>query len=189
MTQVFLIRHARPSAVWGEADPDPGLDPTGQAQAEAAAQVLMALDPSVRPRRVVSSPLRRCRETAEPFAKALGVEIEIDLRVSEIPTPAAISPADRSAWLRSAFDRRWSDIEGDLDYEVWRDDVAAALLARPGAAIFSHFVAINAAVAVATGSDLVRTAQPDHAAIATFDVSNGRLTLLEPPRSAQTSIL
>src|SRR3982750_4419635 len=92
MSRLFLIRHGKPAATWGEADEDPGLDATGQAQAEAARDALLALPADQRPTRVVSSPLRRCRETAMPTAEALGVEIEIDPFVGEIPTPAALHP-------------------------------------------------------------------------------------------------
>ncbi|HEY1425721.1 MAG TPA: histidine phosphatase family protein, partial [Caulobacteraceae bacterium] len=78
MSRVYLIRHARPSASWGGDDGDPGLDATGAAQAEAAAKALLALPQNLRPSRVVSSPLRRCRETAAPFAAAIGAAVEID---------------------------------------------------------------------------------------------------------------
>ena len=87
MTRLYLIRHGKPAAVWGEADEDPGLDETGRAQAEAARDYLMSLPEADRPKRVVSSPLRRCRETAMPTAQALGVDLEIDAAVGEIPTP------------------------------------------------------------------------------------------------------
>ena len=59
---LYLIRHGKPAAAWGD-DDDPGLDETGRAQAKAVAETLMALPESKRPRSVVSSPLRRCRET------------------------------------------------------------------------------------------------------------------------------
>ena len=103
MARLYLIRHGKPAAVWGGDDDDPGLDETGQAQANAARDWLMALPKDERPMKVVSSPLRRCRETAEPTAAALGVEIEIDERVGEIPTPSALAPDERGHWLRSAF--------------------------------------------------------------------------------------
>ena len=104
MARLYLIRHGKPSATWGGDDDDPGLDETGQAQARAARDWLMALPADERPTKVVSSPLRRCRETAQPTADALGVKIEIDERVGEIPTPAGIAIADRGAWLREAFE-------------------------------------------------------------------------------------
>src|ERR1700679_791727 len=94
MSRVYLIRHAKPSATWGGDDDDPGLDDAGKAQAEAAAKALLALPPGLRPTRVVSSPLRRCRETAAPFAAAIGAEVEIDPNVGEIPSPAALSAAE-----------------------------------------------------------------------------------------------
>src|ERR1700677_3390405 len=103
MSRVYLIRQAKPSATWGGDDDDPGLDAAGQAQAEAARDALLALPAEVRPTRVVSSPLRRCQETAMPFAKAIGAELEIDPRVGEIPTPAGMAPEARGPWLRAAF--------------------------------------------------------------------------------------
>src|ERR1700759_4422329 len=99
MTNIYLIRHGKPAAGWGD-DDDPGLDETGHAQARAAAEALLALPEDRRPTRVVSSPLKRCRETAQPFADALGVEVEIVPAVGEIPTPKALGLIDRPAWLR-----------------------------------------------------------------------------------------
>jgi broad specificity phosphatase PhoE len=191
MPRTFMIRHGKPQSTWGEldADPDPGLDEAGRAQAEAAADHLMTLAPDVRPDRVFSSPLRRCRETAEPFARRLGVTVEIDLRFGDIPTPAGLSQAERGPWLREAFTRRWDQIVGDLDYEVWRRSVGAALVERAGAAVFSHFVAINAAVACANGTDAVISLQPDHAAILVFDIEDGRPNLVDRGAQAATSVL
>lgn len=75
MSKVYMIRHGKPASTWGDADPDPGLDETGHAQARAAADSLLALPIEDRPTAVISSPLRRCRETAQPFADALGVPV------------------------------------------------------------------------------------------------------------------
>src|SRR5947209_4604706 len=129
MPRLYMIRHGRPAAVWGQDDDDPGLDETGKAQAAVARDWLLARPPGERPKRVVSSPLRRCRETAEPTAAALGETIEIDLVVGEIPTPKALSLAERGPWLRQAFQGAWNEIEGDLDYDAWRREIVASLLA------------------------------------------------------------
>jgi broad specificity phosphatase PhoE len=190
MSRVYLIRHAKPSATWGGDDDDPGLDETGQAQAQAAAEALLALPADMRPTRVVSSPLRRCRETAQPFADAIGAEVEIDPLVGEIPTPKALSAEARGPWLRNAFTGRWAGIEGDLDYDAWRRDVAKAVASRPNAAVFSHFVAINAVLTALAGLPEVITLRPDHASISTFELSDaGVLTLVEQGREAQTQVL
>lgn len=125
MPHVHMIRHGKPASTWGDADEDPGLDETGRAQARAAAEALLALPEGLRPTAVVSSPLRRCRETAQPFADALGVPVIIDKRVGEIPTPKALAADERPAWLRSAFGGHWHEIVGDLDYDQWRRGVEA----------------------------------------------------------------
>jgi broad specificity phosphatase PhoE len=189
MSRVYLIRHARPSATWGGDDDDPGLDAVGQGQAEAAAKALLALPPALRPTRVVSSPLRRCRETAAPFAAAIGAEVEIDPAVGEIPTPAALAPAERGPWLRKSFGGRWSDIEGDLDYEAWRARVLAAVAARPGAAVFSHFVAINAVLTALAGQAQVIAFRPDHCSISGFELTDGALSLAQRGAEAATQVL
>ncbi len=190
MGRIYMIRHGKPKTVWGQGtDPDPGLDDTGNRQAEAASDTLLALPVQFRPTLVVSSPLRRCRETAAPFARALGVEADIDPTFGEIATPASVAHADRSAWLRTAFAGRWSDIVGDIDYEAWRRDIVAGLLKREGTAVFSHFVAINAAVSAVTGSDAVITFKPDHTSITIFEVRDGALHLCEAGREAVTGVL
>ncbi len=189
MSRLFLIRHGKPAATWGEADEDPGLDAAGQAQAEAARDVLMALPAEHRPTRVVSSPLRRCRETAMPTAQALGVEIEIDPSVGEIPTPADLSAEDRPAWLREVFQGRWADAKGDLDYDDWRRQVAAGLAARGGAAVFSHYVAINAVMSQLAGDERVLVFRPDHASISVLETDGGTLRLVEQGREASTGVL
>ena len=190
MTRTYMIRHGKPSSTWGEeADPDPGLDATGRAQAEAAAEALMLLPAPLRPTRVFSSPLRRCRETAQPFADLIGAVVEIDPLVGEIPTPAGMSEAERGPWLRHAFAQRWSEVQGDLDYDAWRRSVGQALLAKPGAAVFSHFVAINAAVSCVTGEEQVLSFRPDHVSTSVFDIEDGVLTLIERGPEAATQVL
>ena len=180
---IYAVRHARPASGWADADPDPGLDELGLVQAEETASELVQAGV----RRLVSSPLRRCRATAEALARRLGVEIEIDPALGEIPQPAGLSAADRPAWLRRAMAGRWADL-GE-DHVAWRGRVAAAIASRPGAAVFTHFVALNAAASLALGDERVRVFDPDHASVSTFAVSGGRLRLVQLGRSASTGVL
>jgi broad specificity phosphatase PhoE len=189
MTLLHIIRHGKPSAVWGGGDDDPGLDPPGMVQASHAADSLLGLPASERPTKVASSPLRRCRETAAPLADALGVSLEIVPEVGEIPTPGTLDPAARGAWLRKALAGTWSDIQGDLDYEAWRRTVWEAVRSRPGVAIFSHFVAINAVLSLVQDQDRVIGFRPDHASITTLDAADGRLGLVRLGSEASTGIL
>jgi len=185
--RVYMIRHGVAASVWGQPGsvPDPGLDGLGRSQAEAACAELLALPEP--PRLIVTSPLRRCRETAAPFARALGVEPVVEPQVAEIPTPSAVTPEARGGWLRQAMAGTWSAITGDADYLAWRDAVAAVVAARAGAAIFSHFVAINAAVSAAAGDPRVLSFEPDNGSITVFETDGRRLRLVARGRAAQQS--
>lgn len=190
MPRLYLIRHGRPASNWGQSgDDDPGLDAQGQAQAEAARDWLLAQPPEHRPSRVVSSPLRRCRETAIPTAEALGVAVEIDPIVGEIPTPSALHPSERGSWLREVFQGTWAEIKGDLDYDEWRREIVGSLRARGDTAVFSHYVAINAVVSHLLGDDRVLSFRPDHASITVLETDGTGLALVEKGQEAQTGVL
>jgi broad specificity phosphatase PhoE len=189
MARLYLIRHGKPAQTWGGDDEDPGLDALGVEQAAAAAETLLALAPAERPKRVVSSPLRRCRETAEPMARALDVEVEIDPIVGEIPTPSHLAPTERGAWLRQAFMGRWGEIAGDIDYDAWRHDIVRSLWLRGDTAVFSHFVAINAVLSHLEGHDRVMGFRPDHASISVLETDGTALHLIAKGREAATGVL
>src|SRR6185503_13884846 len=179
MARLYLIRHGKPSATWGGDDEDPGLDETGRAQARAARDWLLALPAPERPTRVVSSPLRRCRETAQPTAEALGVAVEVDPLVGEIPTPAALAAEARGPWLRKSFAGTWAEIEGDLDYNAWRSEITASLVRRGATAVFSHYVATNAVVSQLLGVPHVVAFRPDHASITVLETDGETLRLVQ----------
>ncbi|MBS0334520.1 MAG: histidine phosphatase family protein, partial [Proteobacteria bacterium] len=130
-----------------------------------------------------------CLETAQPTAEALGVQIEIDPRVGEIPTPASIPVAERGAWLREAFGGTWAGIKGDLDYDQWRKDICASLLPRSGTAVFSHYVATNAVVSLLLGDPRVLAFRPDHASITALETDGQSLRLIKKGREATTGVL
>jgi phosphohistidine phosphatase len=74
--RLILVRHAK--AASGEPDELRPLTPEGREAAQALGVELGALAPDA----VISSPLLRARETAEPISAAAGVEPEIDKRLS-----------------------------------------------------------------------------------------------------------
>jgi broad specificity phosphatase PhoE len=189
MPRLYLIRHGNPASTWGGDDDDPGLDDIGRAQAQAARDWLLSRPSAERPQRVVSSPLKRCRETAQPTADALGVTVEIDPLVGEIPTPAALHPTERPGWLRQVFQGTWSQIQGDLDYDAWRREMVASLRSRGDTAVFSHYVAINAVVSHLLGDDRVMHFRPDHTSITVLETDGADLVLVEKGREAATGVL
>ena len=115
--------------------------------------------------------------------------MELAPAVGEIPTPAGLAPDARGAWLRTVFRSDWSKIEGDIDYEGWRRAVAQAVEARPGYAIFSHFVAINAVVSLLCGQTGVLSFQPDHASVTVLEAAPQGLRLIVRGPEGATSIL
>lgn len=189
MTRLYLIRHGRPASTWGDADDDPRLDDQGRVQARAVAERLMSLPPDERPTCVVSSPLRRCRETAQPLADQLGVEVVIDAAVGEIPTPAGLPAEERPAWLRRSFAGDWSEIVGDIDYEAWRRRAVDGLAKRGGAAVFSHYVAINGVLSTLEGSSKVIVFRPDHTSCTTLEAGLDGLRVVERGHEAATTVL
>jgi broad specificity phosphatase PhoE len=189
MARLYLIRHGRPSSTWGGGEDDPGLDDAGLAQAAAARDWLLSRPVGERPVRVVSSPLKRCRETAQPTADALGVKVEIDPVVGEIPTPWALPAAERPDWLRKVFLGTWAEIKGNLDYEVWRTTIARTLLARGDTAVFSHYVAINAVVSLMAGDPKVLVFRPDHASITVLETDGRSLQVISRGAEAETTVL
>lgn len=171
MPLLYLVRHGEPASGWGGTNPDPGLSRLGIAQAGHTAARLAAL----RIGAAITSPLKRCRETAAAYEMEAAVVARLSDGVREVPTPDGL--ADRPAWLAAAMRGRWSD-DGAL--ARFRDGVAATLLALGhDTAVFSHFVAINAAVGVATGVDTVSVFKPGHASVTVLDNAGGVLRLVE----------
>lgn len=103
--ELILVRHGLPiRKVSDDGSPaDPALSEEGRQQAEAAAEWLAAESID----RLYASPLRRARETAEPLARRLGLEIEVEPRIAEY---------DRSSDTYIPLEEL-----RELDYAAWRD--------------------------------------------------------------------
>lgn len=174
MTRIFLIRHAEPLALWGGEDPDPGLSEAGRAQAAEAAAALAATGLALA---IVSSPMRRCRETAAAFERLSGGDAAIEPRISEVATPPQIS--DRRAWLAQNFalapglpPRLWQTLARDL--QDWRAQALAAVRGvNQDTAMFTHFIAINAIVSALQGADATIVCRPDYASITELALDAG----------------
>lgn len=178
---IFLIRHGEAAAGWGS-HPDPGLSPLGQRQADAIAEHLLAEGANS----VVSSPMQRCKETAQPLATRLGHTARIEPAVSEIETPVGLD--DRSAWLKGVMGGRWD--EAGHDFGPWRRAALAAVSDLPdGTAVFSHFIAINAIVGLLEQRDEVIVFRPSHTSVTVLERDGGGLTVRERGGEAATRVL
>jgi broad specificity phosphatase PhoE len=181
MPIVYIVRHGRAAASFTD-DLDPGLDELGQKQAEAACKILRTHTPL----ELRSSPLKRALETARPLGVALNREVTLEARFAEIPSPG-MSLSERGPWLRGVMQGRWSEQSADL--QRWRQDLIDCLLEiRADTAIFSHFVAINAAVGAAEGEDRVVLFRPNNGSITSIEIDDGRLAVLSRGDEAETRI-
>ena len=184
MTRIYMIRHGKAAAGW-DGDADPGLDALGQSQAEALAEKVKGL--IAQPVAIVSSPLKRCQETAAPLAAAWGVTTQIEAGVGEIPSPLT-DLTERTQWLRRVMAGAWDGLYNDavsvdsgVDFRGWNNNVLATLNNMQGDAvvIFSHFIALNAAYCAATGAADVVSFAPANCSLSIFETDGAKLSLIE----------
>jgi broad specificity phosphatase PhoE len=151
---LILVRHGRTAAnaaglLQGRVDLD--LDDAGRAEALAIARVLERVD------RVVSSPLRRARQTAEAIGRPVTVDdrwIELDYgEWDQIPV-GSVTAAQWAAWRADA---RYLPPGGESLHDLQqRVEAACDELAREAVdhdiAVVTHVSPIKAAVAWSLGS-------------------------------------
>jgi broad specificity phosphatase PhoE len=183
VTRLYLVRHGRASAGW-DTDPDPGLDDLGKQQSLDVGARLAPLGPL----HVETSPLRRCQETAAPLLAAWRLPLMIEPRIAEIPSPEGVPMAERVEWLRAAMQGTWTEL--GPRYTAFRDGVVAAMRSRQrDSVLFSHFVAINAAIGAALGDDRLVIRSLDNCSVTVIDVAaDGGLALVEGGHEADTLI-
>jgi broad specificity phosphatase PhoE len=182
MAEIRLVRHGRAAAGW-DTDVDPPLDDLGRAQARAVADELRALGPLA----VVTSPLRRCRETAHAYADPLGLAPVVAEEVREIPSPEGYAMAQRVEWLRSVMAGEWGAL--GPRYTGYRDAVVDFVtgLHEP-TVVYSHFVAINAVIGACLDDDRLVIRRLDNCSVTTVSNDGGPLRLVSGGTEADTLI-
>lgn len=211
-TRIYMIRHGEASASWG-GDVNPGLSDLGRQQAQAVADEVMARIKT--PTMILTSPLKRCQETALPLCRQWGRDAQIEVRVAEIPSPIADLQA-RMVWLRRVMGGSWAALYHDPesagpDFRGWYANVLAALHdLNDGPAreiiIFSHFIALNVAYCdamrsgnlkgagslggsgAAGGAGNVVSFKPDNSSLTIFETDGTTLQLISKGREAVTQV-
>jgi broad specificity phosphatase PhoE len=178
-----MIRHGRASAGWDTAL-DPELDELGHAQAREAADQLQSLQLG----NIITSPLLRCQQTAEPLGLKWNVAPQVFTEVSEIPSPKGVAMSDRIVWLRQAMQGTWSDL--GANYVAYRDCITEFVRGiQTDAVIFSHFIAINAVIGGVLGDDRLVIRSLDNCSITIFESdTTGNLSLTQGGHEADTLI-
>ncbi len=185
--RLVLVRHGQPTANWSDGPGDAGLDPVGHEQARVMARSLDSFGPAA----LVTSPLRRTRETAAALESHRRVLARVEPRVAEIASPAALvhDTDARAAWLAAVMAGRWDASELDDDVRAWRDAVVAALVALSSDTIVvTHYVAINVAVGAATADARVSPVRPAHCSAHHFEVVDGCLRLVAMGVQSETTV-
>ena len=159
--QVLLIRHALPLRSEVGEGSDPELAEAGRDQARRLPDALARFAVS----RLVSSPQRRARQTAEPVAAALGLPVDIDDRMAEYDrgmshyVPLEEVRAERPGdWARMAQGQLPDTVDADAFADRVRSalrDIVAAAHHRDTVAVFSHGGVINVVL-----HELLGTAKP-----------------------------
>lgn len=183
MTRIYMVRHGRASAGWDTAL-DPELDELGHDQAREVADQLQSL----RLANIITSPLLRCQQTAEPLARQWKVAPTVCTEVSEIPSPKGVAISDRIVWLRQAMQGTWGELGSD--YVAYRDCITDFVRGiQTDAVIFSHFIAINAVIGGVLGDDrlVIRSLDNCSTTIIERDMT-GNLSLVQGGREADTLI-
>ena len=182
MTRLYLVRHGEPSGTWADSA-DPGLTELGRQQAQIAADRIRLMQP----KQIVTSPLRRAVETAMPLSFAMSFEPIVVPQIAEIPTPANMNLEHRGDWLRAIMGRSWSQTDPDL--RQWRDVVVSGLTRlQVDTAVYSHFVAINAALGASIGDDRVLCFRPAHASVTILETNGRAISLVEIGQTAETTV-
>lgn len=178
---IYLVRHGEAAESWGT-HPNPGLSDLGRKQAEAVISILSTFDIC----RILTSPMQRCQETSDPFARFMGQSAEIEPRVTEIPTPSDID--DRIPWLRALMAGTWD--EAPQLVKDWRSALIETVTGLPtGTVVFSHFIAINALVGHVENRPEVTVFKPTYCSITKFEASSNGLRLVERGAEASTKVL
>ena len=170
MTDIWLVRHGEAAAGFGE-DTDPGLSVLGRQQAEHAAALLAEQEQVGAEAALLSSPKLRAIQTGEPFATAIGAQLQIDARFIELPSPSAL--AVRQDWIMQVLRSQWSELPDTV--QAWRQDIVAAIDGMNRATVvFTHFLVINAVAARISGDDTVMQCLPANGSVHHLRIDAGR---------------
>ena len=126
--ELIIVRHGRPNRVENvEGTADPSLTDIGHAQAGAVANYLCDLDIDL----IVSSPMLRARQTAQPLVEKLGKEliivddlVEIDKDSDTYLPMEEVKAKGGDEWQAIVDDP--DSMHGDVDIEAFADRVFAA---------------------------------------------------------------
>jgi broad specificity phosphatase PhoE len=183
VTTIYLIRHGQAEAGWST-QRDPGLNETGRQQAYQAARAFAEREPLP----VVTSPLRRARETAHEFEMMWRRPAVVDDCVAEIPSQG-MTLAERGEWLKALTKRRWSQLDEEAIASWRRTAIESLLEITQDTIVVSHFMVINAVVSWATDDERVVCCQPMQGSRTTLERAGEALRVVEVGAQGTSTVL
>lgn len=170
--KIVLVRHGRPDEGHAERPHDPPLADEGRRQAQAAAALLAGdgID------RIVTSPLLRAQQTAEPLAERLGLAAEVvdgwaeaDRHLDRYRSVETLKAMGGGEWRRFLADPvRY--MGGDT--ATFRSTVLSALAALLASgprdthvAVFTHGLPINVVLSHALGLERIVHFPPSYGSV------------------------
>ena len=125
MIKLFLVRHGEATHGWTSKDPP--LSDLGKSQALSLAPFIDKVD--LNKVDLVSSPLTRCKETANLALSKHKQEVEINDIFRELPSPIT-DLEKRVIWLRRVLPLTWPELLSDeetvasgVDLNKWREKI------------------------------------------------------------------
>jgi probable phosphoglycerate mutase len=176
--ELILVRHGRVAdgdKRFNEAGRfDQPLGELGMLQAQAVAERLKGQELAA----IYASELMRTRQTAEPLAEALGLEIQTHPGLNEVflgeyegRSFSKLLQSRDEIYMRFLKTRRWSEFPGaESDDQVRRRvlqtlDELAEKHPKQRVVAFTHGGIINAALAIATGASSLVVVSPENGSI------------------------
>lgn len=180
--ELVLVRHAEPERIEDSDDgpADPPLTDAGHEHARRVGAWLACEDIQ----HVVTSPLLRARQTAEPLLDATGLEPAVIEGIGEFDArdasyiPFEEIPRDHERFT-AMVEGRWTDIPGWSDPQVFQREVVDSLEAvidgHPGGrvAVFTHAGTINVYLGRVLGIERLLWFYPGYASISRVVAARG----------------
>ncbi len=175
--RLILVRHGQPDEAHAHQPGDPPLTALGRAQAEAVGELLHREGVT----HVVSSPMHRARQTADPLARRLSSQVqlidgwaEVDLGTARYRSVDTIRAQGEVEWARFLDDPIGYF---GVDPVAFRAGIREAMLASMSlapngvVAVFTHGMVINTVLSSALGLSKVNR----------FGVGHGSVTRIAVP--------
>lgn len=175
-----MIRHGKSEAGFDQAL-DSDLSKLGHQQAAIAAASVASQLPFMK---IIASPLRRARSTAEPLAKIWRCPIAVSPEITEIPTPLHLGEenlSERRPWLTAIMTQKYGSLDNKI--EEWRKVlIDFSLRQSEDCLIFTHYLTINAIVGFAMRDDKVVVCDPGYCSLTEIHIGNGEIDIISVGR-------